>query len=199
MEIWISSGGSQYRIPVLPAEVSIATSNKHERIDINKLGQIVLPGNEQLSEFEISSFFPNQLYPFVEYSNILPVWDNVSKLDKWRKNKNIVKLTVTGTPIRMDALIESFEYKQQDGSGDIYYRIEFVEYERLKVRTKSKGVSKVKRPAKKKAKTYTVKRGDNLWNIAKRFTGSGANYKNIAKANGIKNPNKIYPKQVIRL
>lgn len=47
-------------------------------------------------------------------------------------------------------------------------------------------------------RTYTVKRGDCLWNIAKRFYGNGASYTKIydANTNKIANPNLIYPGQV---
>lgn len=47
-------------------------------------------------------------------------------------------------------------------------------------------------------RTYTVKRGDCLWNIAKRFYGNGSAYTKIydANTNKIANPNLIYPGQV---
>lgn len=46
---------------------------------------------------------------------------------------------------------------------------------------------------------YIVKRGDNLWGIAKRFYGRGDLFRVIAKENNIKNPNLIYPGQMIRI
>jgi len=47
-------------------------------------------------------------------------------------------------------------------------------------------------------RTYTVVKGDCLWNIAKRFYGSGSMYTKIVDANTgkIANPNLIYPGQV---
>lgn len=47
--------------------------------------------------------------------------------------------------------------------------------------------------------TYTVVKGDCLWNIAKRFYGSGVKYALIYNANReiIKNPSLIYPGQVL--
>src|SRR5574344_863326 len=46
------------------------------------------------------------------------------------------------------------------------------------------------------AKRYhTVVRGDTLWGIAKKYYGNGSRYPEIAKANGIKNPDLIYPGQ----
>lgn len=47
-------------------------------------------------------------------------------------------------------------------------------------------------------RTYTVKKGDCLWNIAKQFYGNGASYGKIydANTNQIANPNLIYVGQV---
>lgn len=52
-----------------------------------------------------------------------------------------------------------------------------------------------------KAATYTVKAGDCLWNIAKKQLGNGADYTKIYNLNKdkIKNPNLIYPGQVLTL
>lgn len=51
------------------------------------------------------------------------------------------------------------------------------------------------------SKTYTVKKGDCLWNIAKAHYGKGSDYTKIYNANKdkIKNPNLIYPGQVLKL
>lgn len=50
--------------------------------------------------------------------------------------------------------------------------------------------------------TYTVKKGDNLWTLAKKFYGSGADYTKIYEANKDtigKNPNLIYPGQTFTI
>ena len=44
---------------------------------------------------------------------------------------------------------------------------------------------------------YTVVKGDTLWGIAERFYGDGSQYPKIASANGIGNPDLIYPDQVL--
>lgn len=44
--------------------------------------------------------------------------------------------------------------------------------------------------------TYTVKKGDTLSSIASRY---GTTYQELARINGISNPNKIYPGQVLKI
>ena len=57
-------------------------------------------------------------------------------------------------------------------------------------------------PAPSRATSYTVVKGDCLWNIAKKFYGSGSKYSIIYNANRSViggNPNLIYPGQVLTI
>jgi len=47
-------------------------------------------------------------------------------------------------------------------------------------------------PAPATDSSYTVVRGDCLWNLAKKYYGSGTFYKKLAEANNIANPNLIF-------
>lgn len=48
-------------------------------------------------------------------------------------------------------------------------------------------------------RTYTVKRGDTLSKISQRFLGTYKRYPEIAKLNNIRDPNRIFPGDVLRL
>ncbi len=56
-------------------------------------------------------------------------------------------------------------------------------------------------PVKTYYDTYVVGKGDCLWNISKKFYGAGKQYARIYNANTdiIKNPNLIYPGQVLKI
>ena len=60
----------------------------------------------------------------------------------------------------------------------------------------SPSLGSVKAPAKQKATTYTIKKGDTLGAIAKRY---GVDWRALAKANGIDNPNLIYAGVKLRI
>lgn len=61
-------------------------------------------------------------------------------------------------------------------------------------------IPEVKRERKLNAdRTYTVKAGDSLWKIAMAFYGSGNEYLRIVKRNRIRNPNLIYPGQILKI
>lgn len=49
------------------------------------------------------------------------------------------------------------------------------------------------------ASSYTVLKGDHLWNIAIRAYGDGYQWVKIAKENNLSNPNRILPGQVLTL
>lgn len=64
-----------------------------------------------------------------------------------------------------------------------------------KAKLKLKKETEVKEPT---YPTYTVKKGDSLWKIAKNLLGNGSKYTEIATLNGIKD-NFIYEGQVLKL
>lgn len=51
-------------------------------------------------------------------------------------------------------------------------------------------------PEPSPVRSYTVVPADTLWGIAQLYYGDGTRYPEIAAANGIENPNLIYPGQV---
>ncbi|WP_155374489.1 LysM peptidoglycan-binding domain-containing protein [Catellatospora vulcania] len=54
-------------------------------------------------------------------------------------------------------------------------------------------------PAPKAERTYKVKSGDTLWDIAAQYYGDGRQYTKIAKANNIANPNLINVGVVLKI
>lgn len=112
--------------------------------------------------------------------------------------------------------LETYEITDDAGEGfDVKVKINLKQYRAYGTKTvtvqpaKTSGgtatatVKAASRPTTTapKAATYTVKSGDCLWNIAKKQLGNGADYTKIYNLNKdkIKNPNLIYPGQVLTL
>jgi LysM repeat protein len=201
MEVWLSwqNNKERFQLPVLPSSFEVGVGNINKRVNINEIGEINLIGKSGLKEMTIESFFPANEYDFLATSDIMKPYEYVEMIEGWRTSQKPIRVIFTDTPINLPMAIESFSYKEQDGTGDVYFSLELAEYIFLNVKKETKQKEykqETKRPVTKEIpKSYVVKSGDTLWAIAKKLTGNGANYKTIASKNNIKNPNKIYPGQ----
>lgn len=213
MEFWLKKSNSdKFMLPVNPESFSFTEKHNNTSVNVNSIGEVNLIGKRGLKEGTISSFFPNQNYNFGNNSGRKKPYTYVNTILKWKEEGKPVRLIVGGN-INVQVTIESFKYGEQDGTGDVYYLLGVKEYRAVTVTkvkkastskkktTKKKTTTKKKRTTenKPKQKTYTVKKGDCLWNIAKKFYGNGAQYTKIYNANKgkIKNPNLIYVGQVL--
>lgn len=119
----------------------------------------------------------------------------IKQIRSWtKKDRKKLQLIITETPWNLDVFIEAFE---PDYEGKLVnFSISLAEYKTLTVKVNKQ--KKKKRATKKpKPSVYTVKKGDNLWNIAKKYTGKGIKWKDMWKINKSKsrskNPHLIYP------
>ena len=110
----------------------------------------------------------------------------------------------------MQVSLEEYQIIEDASNGfDITFGVKLKQYKAFKtqsmtIKSNSEGEkvaeAKVEREeTKEPAKTYQVKKGDTLWNIAKKELGAGNKYQDIAKLNNLSNPNLIYPGQILKL
>ncbi|KEI16833.1 hypothetical protein Z959_08290 [Clostridium novyi B str. ATCC 27606] len=211
MEFWFLQNENKLQLPIPPAEFEVNVGNMNETIVVENVGEVNLLGKSMLATISLSSFFPAQVYDFCQYTNFPKPYECVALIEKFRKLGQ-VRVLITESNVNQIFYIEDFKYGERDGTGDVYFTISFKEYRKVVAKSvntfkasnggKSKVVTQKPRTVTKKPSTgikYTVKKGDCLWNIAKRFYGNGMRYKSIARKNNIKNPNLIYPGQVLNL
>lgn len=211
MEFWLLQNEDKLQLPVPPAEFDVSVGNMNETIVVENVGEVNLLGKSRLATISLSSFFPAQVYDFCQYTNFPKPYECVALIEKFRKLGQ-VRVLITESNVNQIFYIEDFTYGERDGTGDVYFTINLKEYRKVVAKSvntskasnggKSKVVTNKPRPATKKpsvGRKYTVKKGDSLWNIAKRYYGNGMKYKDIASRNNIKNPNLIYPGQVLVL
>ena len=204
MEIWLNN----ISIPVLPSEYQVQSSQNNQSETIIGIGEVSLKGKRNLMTISFSSFFPlRRNSSYCRRGSILKPLQYVDAIERM-KQTGAVKLVITGSPIRMDCTIESFEWGENDGTGDIFYTISFKEYRNIGASKSSvvqdgllesapsaDGLNKESARTEPKVSTqeYIVKKGDTLTSIAKRLTGS-SNWKPIYNANRAViggNPNRI--------
>lgn len=133
------------------------------------------------------------------YLDKLESWKNDKKPVKWK----MIRISPDGSTLlwdsSMDVTIEDYEIIEDADNGmDVTVKLDMKQYryygaKKLKIKknsaktksSKKKTAKKEKaRPKKKKTiSTYTVKKGDCLWNIAKKELGSGSRWKEIYNLN----------------
>ena len=203
MEIWLNS----ISIPVLPSEYKVQSSQNNQSENIIGIGEVSLRGKRNLQTVSFSSFFPyRRNSSYCRRGSILKPLQYVNAIERM-KQVGTVKLVITGSPIRMDCTIESFEWGENDGTGDIFYTISFKEYRNVSAskstvsqdvsgngeNVSAANVGTTRTEPKVSSRRYTVKKGDTLTSIAKRLTGS-SNWRPIYNANRAViggNPNRI--------
>lgn len=204
MEVWLSfnNKAEEFQLPVTPSSYRVGVDTLTDNVEVTGVGMINLIGKSDLKSLTIESFFPANNYSFVETERLLEPFEYVNMLEKWRNSQWPIRVIFTDTPINYAMVIESFSWGEEDGTGDIYFTLDLVEYKFLKLTRvqNNAAVKPSKRPSKPqpKSKTYTVKKGDSLWKISKKFYGSGTKWRTIYNRNkGVigKNPNRIYPGQ----
>ena len=200
MEMYLKKGDKDiFRFPVLPSAINVQDYAITNDSNITGLGDVTVFGGKGLRTIEISSFFPNpkKKYYFVSYTDYPKQYDCVSKIKKWMDKGEVLRFIVTGTEINFQVRITDFEYSEQDGTRDVYFTINLKEYRKIKIssttpkkkKTDNKDRTDTKETDNKpKQKTYTVKSGDTLYDIAKKHYGKGSDYKKIIEKNKSKYP-----------
>ncbi|MDE6123719.1 MAG: LysM peptidoglycan-binding domain-containing protein [Eubacterium sp.] len=210
--------------PIAPSKLQLNVENKNKTVTLINEGEINVLKQAGLTEISFDLLFPNVKYPFAIYKSSFVKADYfLSQLEKLKTSKKPFQFIVTRTmpdgkmlfDTNMKVSLESYDVKEDTSQGfDVLVSVKLKQYKEYGTKTckitfansKPKAAVQVTRetsksPAPAANKTYTVKKGDCLWNIAKKYYGNGAKYTLIYNANKskIKNPNLIYPGQVLTI
>lgn len=196
MDFYLSYNNNeeQLRLPVIPDNFELSQRNNNTVVNINALGEINLIGKKGLASISLSSFFPAQEYYFCKYTGFPKPYECVKMIQKWKESGRPIRLIITGTSINYAMTIENFIFSEQDGTRDVYFTLELREYvftkqvkptEVITSNGTQVTVPATKRESKPIPSKYKVQKGDNMYTVAKKTTGSMSNAKAIAKTNKI--------------
>ncbi len=203
-EIWLKENDNSFiKFPVTPQTIEIGSSARIETVNINDLGEVGIFSGNSLKTSSISSFLPTIKYPFVvDFTK--DKWEIVRILEAWKSRGQVLRYIVTDTKINFPMMISSFTYREQDGTKDIYFDLELIEYREIKIPKRviekpTQNNTRPSPPAPAKQRVHKVQPGDSLWAIAQRYYGKGSLYPKIKDANKSKYPslktsNVIYAK-----
>lgn len=186
------NGSREIRVPWLPEHIEVETGEATlATYDIMDKGEVAVPTGTGLAKYSWESEFPGA--KCTDKSMLRGTWRDPKTYDSilksWKENKTVLNLLVTGYPINDDVIIEDYTGTVAGGFGDISYVVSFVKKreivitsEKVEVKKPATSTTQTTRPAAKST-SYTIKKGDTLWAIAKRFYGAGSKWPTIYNAN----------------
>lgn len=209
--------------PVTPSKVQLKIKNQNKTMNLVNGTQINVLNDAGLTEVSFDLLLPNVKYPFATYKNGFVnakyFLDEFEKM-KVEKKTFIFKLLrkfPTGVSLYdtddLMVSLESYTIKEDASQGfDVVVSItlkQFKPYGTKIVKVldgtasveQTRETSNAPTPSDNPVTTYTVVKGDSLWNIAKKFYGDGSKYTAIYEANKdkIANPSLIYAGQVLTI
>lgn len=212
-------------LPIAPPKLSIKINNANETVTLINEGEINILKKAELTDIEFECRIPQEKYPFAVYKSgfkgadyFLDYFESLKTSKKpfqfivCRKRPTGKRLFDTNIKVSM----EDYKITEDAKNGfDILVKIKLKQWRDYGTKTvnisfnmeKPKASVEPQReattsPAPAAAQTYTVVKGDCLWNIAKKFYGNGSKYTVIYNANRSViggNPNLIYPGQVLTI
>ncbi|MDR0670911.1 MAG: LysM peptidoglycan-binding domain-containing protein [Oscillospiraceae bacterium] len=210
------------RLPVPPPSLELKIKNQNKTVTLIHEGEVNIVKRPGLSEISFKMPIPQTPVPYAGGLRSADYY--LGKLEQLKTEKKpfqfICSRALPSGKLLFDTNItvalEEYTIAEDAEDGfDLTLAITLRQYVPYGTKTQkimpaatgSTGTATVQtttqRPAQSapKVKTYTVVKGDCLWNIAKKFLGDGSKYMEIYRLNKdkIKNPNLIYAGQVLTL
>lgn len=212
-------------LPVTPEKIQIKINSKNKTVTLINEGEINILKKAGLTDIEFECEIPQMKYPYAVYksgfkeaSYFMNIFEGLKTGKKPFQfivcRKTPAGKTLLNTNIKVS--MENYTITEQAKNGfDFTVKFKLKQWKDYGTKTVNIRMSNSKAqastepsretnssPAPSSSQTYTVVKGDCLWNIAKRFYGNGAKYTVIYNANKSiigGNPNLIYPGQVLTI
>jgi len=194
--------------PIAPDKLQLKISNKNKTLVLINEGEINILKKAGLTEISFDLLLPNVKYPFAVYKSgfkkanyFLDYLENLKTSQEPFKFKVIRRFPDGKMIFDTNMKVSLEDYKPTDNAKegfDIKVSVKLKQYRDYGTKTCNitfaSSKPKIAPPApprqtesspapKSENKTYTIKSGDTLWGIAKKFYGNGAEWMKIYNAN----------------
>lgn len=211
------------QFPVTPEKITLKINGNNEVVTLINEGEANILKTAGLSDVDFELLLPNVKYPFASYEKeFLPAEYYLEKLEALKLGRKPFQYKVTRSFPKKKKLfytdmmvsLEDYTVTEDSKEGfDVTVKVKLKQYREFATKTCKIDISLPKpqaamqntRPDSSNAPSggsYTVVKGDCLWNISKKYYGTGSKWQTIYQANRSVvggNPNLIYPGQVLTI
>jgi LysM repeat protein len=197
---YFADGSDVLTFPITPGELTISVGSNNQVVTLINEGDVNVLKSPSLTEVSFEARFPMRKYPYSrEPANFQTYFDKFKELKEQKKSFRfiVVRTTPSGKRLwdtNLLVALEDFEIKESADEGDdVLISFNLKQYKEYGVRTLPNSYKKTTTSTSNKTRSgdngssknqnYKVKSGDCLWNIAKKYYGSGAKWKVIYEAN----------------
>lgn len=203
--------------PITTGEIKIENDSNNETVTLINEGEINIVKSPPLTTYEFEARFPMRDYPYSrsnsqyngvgtksDFKEYFDFFKNLKANKKkfqfkvlrpnWNTDETVTleEFTITESTDNGDDVLIKFELKQAKSYGVQL----LTEETQSSTSTTTKPRDDSNKPASTSS-TYTVKKGDTLWSIAKKYYGKGSEWRKIYNANKnvVESTAKKYGKQ----
>ena len=202
-------------LPIPPQKIPIKYPGQNETATLINGEEINITRPPGLAEISVAVVLPQMVYPFAMGDGIVEDGEEfISRLQDLKESGDAFEFIIIRDSFdtNMDVTLEDYKVSDDVKEGlDLVVSVTMKEARHYGTKimnftiiedqaTPTAETPEENRPAEQpQAKTYTVKSGDCLWNIAKKQLGDGSRWKEIHDLNRdkISNPNLIHPGLVL--
>ena len=197
--------GSSIEFSVNPESIIVSESRDNIKENIDALGEVIFPGKRGLKSVSIATFLPGAKSKFRRRGSLQ---SELERLNKWISEDAILRVVISKPTINFKAILDSKSVTVREGDLDVYIDLKLTEVKDIEIPTVasvsilkkaedtagSTNVALSDRGAESAPKPGTVEivnGNTTLWGLAKKYYGTGEEWKRIAEANGISDPKKL--------
>lgn len=210
------------RFPIPPSKIQMKVKGQNKTMNLINGEEINILNPAGLTEITLDALLPIRRYPFASYEDgFEPPEYFLDAFEQMKNEKTPIQfIVIREGPGRSSFFdtnqkvsLEDYDITEDaEEGGDITVSLSLKVYQDYGIAViplpQEPGEEITAAPTEERSaetapspKVYTVVRGDCLWAIAKRILGNGSRWREIYGLNQdkIKNPNLIYPGQVLVL